>query len=222
MRKWRENGERMGKWRVNGEVMRNREIDFPHFLILSTFPHSLSISSLSHNFLHQNMSQFVAKCYIRECHKKHNIRAMRNQFWVEFAARKLRMLCWPARGYNPVFCNFSSFDNIIHFLQFFSCCRYNTVFRNFSLFFFDTRMQCPLSQNYHLFWKLTQVNDYHKEVRTVSVSGKENAAKKYTSWVGQCCVIWRAVSVIAVAPHSSPSFRQLFSSCSQKIQVQSL
>ena len=155
---------------------------------------------------------------------------MRNQFWVEFAARKLRMLCWPARGYNPVFCNFSSFDNIIHFLQFFSCCRYNTVFRNFSLSFFDTRMQCPLSQNYHLFWKLTQVTGYHEEVRTVSVSGFEPnmkkerrmRQKKYTLWVGQCCVIWRAVSVIAVAPHSSPSFRQLFSSCSQTIQAQCL
>ena len=140
------------------------------------------------------------------------------------------MLCWPARGYNPVFCNFSSFDNIIHFLQFFSCCRYNTVFRNFSLFFFDTRMQCPLSQNYHLFWKLTQVTDYHEEVRTVSVSGFEPNMKKerrmrqkkiYIVSGAMLCNL-ESSQCDCCCTHSSPSFRQLFSSCSQKIQVQSL
>ena len=154
---------------------------------------------------------------------------MRNQFWVEFAARKLRILCWPARGYNPVFCNFSSFDNIIHFLQFFSCCRYNTVFRNFSLFFWQedampsfAKLPSFLEANSGNWLSRGSQNSFSIWVWTKYEEGKENAAKKYTLWVGQCCVIWRAVSVIAVAPHSSPSFRQLFSSCSQKNQVQSL
>ena len=47
MRKWRGNRERMGKWWGIG---------------LRSTPYYLFISSLSLNFLHQNLSHFVAKC----------------------------------------------------------------------------------------------------------------------------------------------------------------
>ena len=86
-RKWRENEEMNRKWRENEEMYTDSLSIFPHFLI---------ISSLSFHFLYQKLSHFVAKYYIghffRKCHKKVNIRAMRKQFWIEFAARKLRKL----------------------------------------------------------------------------------------------------------------------------------
>ena len=81
-RKWRENEKMKRKCRENEEMERKlREIEEMERDSLSTFPHFLFISSLSIHFLYQKLSHFVAKClirpFLRECHKKLYIFAMR-------------------------------------------------------------------------------------------------------------------------------------------------
>ena len=96
------NGERKRKW---------REIHCLHFLIFSFFPPSLSIFFIKNCLiLSQNVKfgTFVTNV------TQNLTRAMRKQFWVEFAARKLRKLWGPAQHIYLI--TFFFFENLFHIL----------------------------------------------------------------------------------------------------------